>query len=84
EIVEPERIVCSDSFADEKGNPVPASHYGMPGEWPSETQWTITFEVRGVKTWINLNLVGIPAGQMSELAQAGWNESLDKLAASLK
>lgn len=84
EIVEPERIVCSDSFADEKGNPVPALHYGMPGEWPSETQWTITFEVRGVKTWINLNLVGIPAGQMSELAEAGWNESFDKLAASLK
>jgi uncharacterized protein YndB with AHSA1/START domain len=29
EIVVPERIVCSDSFADEKGNVVPATHYDM-------------------------------------------------------
>ncbi|HEX6281704.1 MAG TPA: SRPBCC domain-containing protein [Nitrososphaera sp.] len=26
EIVEPERMVCTDSFADEEGNVVPASH----------------------------------------------------------
>jgi uncharacterized protein YndB with AHSA1/START domain len=36
EIVDPERIVCTDSFADEKGNPVPASHYGMGEDWPLE------------------------------------------------
>ena len=32
EIVPQERIVCTDSFADEKGNRVPASHYGMGKE----------------------------------------------------
>ena len=35
EIVPQERIVCTDSFADEKGNTVPASHYGMDGDWPA-------------------------------------------------
>jgi hypothetical protein len=42
-IVPQERIVCIDSFADEKGNPVPASHYGM-GDGPAELQVMVTFE----------------------------------------
>ena len=29
-------IVMTDSFADEKGNVVPASYYGMQGEFPLE------------------------------------------------
>src|SRR3970282_1216695 len=44
EIGVPERIVCTDSLADEKGNPVSASHYGMSGDWPAETLVTVTFE----------------------------------------
>lgn len=36
EIVPMRRIVATDSFSDEKGNIVPASHYGMSGDWPSE------------------------------------------------
>jgi uncharacterized protein YndB with AHSA1/START domain len=35
EIVEPELIAYTHSFVDEKGNPVPASHYQMPGDWPA-------------------------------------------------
>jgi uncharacterized protein YndB with AHSA1/START domain len=35
EIVPMERLVCTDSFADKKGNVVPAVHYGMQGEFPS-------------------------------------------------
>lgn len=80
-----ERIVYTDSFADEKGNVVPASHYGMPGDdWPLELTVTITFEDLGGKTKMTLRHVGIPAGKMSELTDAGWNESFDKLAESLK
>ena len=85
EIVPFERIVCTDSFADEKGNAVPASHYGMPGDdWPMELYVTITFEDLGNKTKMTLKHVGLPAGQMKEMCGAGWNESFDKLAASLK
>jgi uncharacterized protein YndB with AHSA1/START domain len=34
EIVRLERIVCTDSFADEKGNVVPATQYGMSAAHP--------------------------------------------------
>jgi uncharacterized protein YndB with AHSA1/START domain len=70
EIVPPQRIVCTDSFADEKGNPVPASHYGMGGDWPSELLVTVTFEEHEGKTKFTLRHVGIPADQR-ELCSAG-------------
>jgi len=83
EIVPMERIVCSDSFADEKGNVVPGSHYGMP-DVPLETEITVTFEDDGPgKTKMTLRHAGFPAGEMGEQAGAGWNESFDKLAESL-
>jgi uncharacterized protein YndB with AHSA1/START domain len=76
EIVPPERIVCTDSFADEKGNLVPASHYGMGGDWPSELLVTVTFEEQEGKTKFTLRHAGIPAGEMRELcALAGTNPS---------
>ena len=84
EIVEPERIVYTDSFADEHGNVVPASHYGLSAGFPLELQVTVTFEDYGGKTKMTLKHVGIPAGEMSDMTGAGWNESFDKLAESLK
>jgi uncharacterized protein YndB with AHSA1/START domain len=83
EIVEPSLLVCTDSFADEKGNVVPASHYGMGGEWPKELLVTVTFEEQDGQTKLTLRHAGIPAGEMSEQCEAGWNESFDKLAESL-
>lgn len=83
EIVPLERIVCTDSFADEKGNIVPASHYGMSGDWPLELLVTVTLEEVNGKTKMTLRHEGIPSGEMSENTQAGWNESFDKLAASV-
>lgn len=85
EVVPPERLVYTDSFADAEGNSVPASHYGMEGDWPLETQVSVTFEVEGSgKTKLTLKHSGMPAGPGSEMTGAGWNESLDKLAESLK
>jgi len=79
EIIEPERLVYTDQLADEKGNPVPASHYGMPGDWPEEMLVTVTFEESDGKTRMTLRHVGLPP-EMGEMAEAGWNGSLDKLA----
>jgi uncharacterized protein YndB with AHSA1/START domain len=85
EIVPMKRIVYTDSFADEKGNVVPASHYGMPGDdWPKEMQVTVTFEDLGSKTEMTLKHFGLPAGKMEDMTGVGWNESFDKLAESLK
>lgn len=84
EIVEPERIVYTDSFSDAEGNLVPASNYGMSGDWPLELLVTVTFEEHEGKTKMTLQHVGIPAGENRYLAKAAWNESFDKLAELLK
>ena len=83
EIVEPERIVCTDSFADEEGNVVPATYYGMSPDFPLEMLVAVTFEEHEGQTKLTLQHVGIPAGENSDLAEAGWNESFDKLAENL-
>ena len=83
EIVALEKLVCTDSFADENGQVVPAAHYGMTGEWPLELLVTVTFEERDGKTRLTLRHAGLPAGEMREQCAAGWNESFDKLAACL-
>lgn len=83
EIVAPSRLVCTDSFADEGGKVVPASHYGMTGEWPDELLIMVTFEEQEGRTLLTLRHRGIPAGEMRDQCAAGWNESLDKLATYL-
>jgi uncharacterized protein YndB with AHSA1/START domain len=82
EIVPSEKIVYSDSFADAQGNVVPASHYGMEGEWPSEMLVTVTFEAYGGKTRMTLRHDGIPAEAISD-CETGWSGSFDKLAGIL-
>jgi uncharacterized protein YndB with AHSA1/START domain len=83
EIKTPERIVWTDSFADENGNVVPGSHYGMGDDFPLEMTVVVTFEDLGGKTKMTLRHIGMPAGDMDKMAGQGWNESFDKLAASL-
>jgi uncharacterized protein YndB with AHSA1/START domain len=83
EIVPPERLVCTDSFADADGNVVPGSHYGLGHDFPLEMQVTITLEDVEGKTKMTLKHVGLPEN-MSDMTSTGWNESFDKLAESLK
>lgn len=84
EVVEFERIVCTDSFADSAGNVVPASHYGMEGDMPLELRVEVDFKESDGKTLLTLRHLGMPAGTDRDLAVQGWNESLDKLAAVVK
>jgi uncharacterized protein YndB with AHSA1/START domain len=79
EIVAPQRLVCSDSFADAEGNVVPATYYGMSPEFPLELQVTVTLEEDAGKTRMTLHHVGFPPGEV-EMCTEGWNQSLDKLA----
>jgi uncharacterized protein YndB with AHSA1/START domain len=81
EIVPMERLVFTDSFADENGNVVPGTQYGMSDEFPLEMQITVTFEDVDGGTKLTLRHDGLPAGDTGDQAEAGWNESLDKLAA---
>jgi uncharacterized protein YndB with AHSA1/START domain len=83
EIVPMEKIVCTDNFTDSEGNVVDPKSVGMPGEWPEQMVVTFTFEDAGEgKTKLTLAHAGHPAEIASD-AEAGWNQSLDKLEASL-
>ena len=84
EIVAMKKIVCTDSFADEKGNVVPATHYGMGPEVPREMLVTVTFEDVQGKTKLTLRHAGLPPGAHLKGAEEGWSTSLDKLAESLE
>lgn len=78
EIVPMEKIVFTDCFADEHGNVVAATYYGME-EFPLELEVALTFEeVEGNKTKITLRHTGLP-DKIKEECRIGWNESFDKL-----
>lgn len=83
EVVPFERLAYVMNFADEDGNPVPPTYYGLPDDTAFEMHVSVTFAEQDGKTTMTLRHVGLPAGDMSENARQGWNESLDKLAASL-
>ena len=86
EIIPMKKIVVKDSFADEKGNVVPATNYGIQG-FPLELQVAITFEeVEDDKTKMTLNYptVGDIDETMFKNMNQGWNQSLDKFAEVLK
>ncbi len=78
----PSRLAYTDSFADADGNIVPSTHYGMD-DVPMETTVTVTLEDYGGRTRMTLHHEGL-SGENGEMAGVGWNESFDKLAASLR
>ncbi len=82
EIIPMEKIVCTDSFADENGNAVLSDHYGMPG-MPKQMTITVLLEEDNGKTKVTVIHSGMPAGEMQQGATMGWNSSLDKLAGLL-
>jgi uncharacterized protein YndB with AHSA1/START domain len=82
EIAQPERLVMTDSFADKEGNTVPASYYGMSGDWPLEMLVTVMFEEQEGKTKLTLKHSGIEAISATDRdnMEQGWSQSFDKLA----
>jgi Activator of Hsp90 ATPase homolog 1-like protein len=55
----------------------------MGEDWPAELLVTVTFEVVEGRTKLTLRNSGIMAGHMSDLTEAGWKESFNKLATTL-
>ncbi|MDL1901971.1 hypothetical protein FBR02_14530, partial [Anaerolineae bacterium CFX9] len=51
---------------------------------PMEMIVILTFEDVDGKTRLTLTQQGLPAGEFEDMTVAGWNQSLDKLAATLK
>jgi uncharacterized protein YndB with AHSA1/START domain len=84
-IIPMKKIVVTDSFADEEGNIVPSSHYGMEG-FPLEMLVTFEFEEADGKTKMTLTHSGLENidEKMREGMAQGWNESFDKLVEIVK
>ena len=67
ELVPRERIVCTDSFADAGGNPVPLSHSAMSDDHPEETLVTVTFLEREGRTSVTLRHTIAGSGAAAQL-----------------
>ena len=96
EIIPMKKIVATDSFADEHGNIVPSTHYGM-ASFPMEMLVTFEFEEidgplshkasgRQSKTKMTLTHTGVEnvPEEMRKGMDQGWNESFDKIVAELR
>ena len=83
EVVAPERIVYTDTFADEEGNPVEPTQYGMSPAHPRETLVTVTFTEHEGKTKVTLRHAMAAAVPERAGTQQGWTEMMDRLAEDL-
>jgi uncharacterized protein YndB with AHSA1/START domain len=83
EIVPLKKLVFTDSFSDSSGKVIPASAYGIPGNWPLELITTITFKEMDGKTKMTWKEPGVPEESLKD-AQVGGQQTLDKLADAVK
>lgn len=85
ELVPNEKLVVTDSFADEQGNVLkPADIMPEMENWPVESTVTVTFEDAGEgQTKLTLKHGPFPDGDAFHDTEAGWLQSLDKLAEAL-
>ena len=81
EIVEPERLVYTESVADEQGNILPPSAMGMPDGHPVITEVTVVLAAVDGRTRMVMTHRGVPAGSPGA---AGWEMALDKLSTHLQ
>jgi uncharacterized protein YndB with AHSA1/START domain len=72
-----ERLVYTESQADENGNVVSPSAMGMPDGYPMTTEVMVLLENLEGRTKMVMTHAGVPAGTG---ANAGWEQALDKLA----
>ena len=77
EIVPTERLVYTESPADENGNVVSPAAMGMPEGYPAVTEVTVLLEDLDGRTKMMMNHAGVPANSG---ADGGWNQAFDKLA----
>lgn len=75
--IEPnQRLVYTESPADEDGNLVSPAAMGMPEGYPATTEVTVVLEDLGGRTKMVMTHAGIPADSPGA---SGWNQAFDKL-----
>lgn len=73
----PNRLVYTESLADESGRVLSAAEAGMPPGHPTVTRVIVDLAATDGGTRLRLTHEGVPAGSPGE---AGWNMALDALA----
>ena len=76
-------LAFTDSFSDNQGHMIPAADLNLPGKWPMMLSISLAFDEAGPVTHMVLRHEGIPP-EMYDVCIKGWNESFDKLEASLQ
>jgi uncharacterized protein YndB with AHSA1/START domain len=83
EVIVPERIVYTDTFADPHGAPISPAHYGMKAGQPAETTVSVAFADQRGRTLVTLRQTIPPTVGNRASMEQGWGEMLNKLAAEL-
>lgn len=83
EIVVPERIVYTDTFADADGNLVSPTYYGLSTGHPDETLVTVLFTAQGHQTKVTVQHAVPESVPERSGIKEGWTEMLDRLAEEL-
>jgi len=81
EFVPNQRLVYTESPADENGNVVSPTAMGMPDGYPATTEVTVLLEDLGGRTKMVMTHAGIPADSPGA---SGWNQAFDKLTDYIK
>jgi uncharacterized protein YndB with AHSA1/START domain len=81
EVVQPERLIFTDSVCDENGRVVSPADVGMPEGHPTTTEVRVGLKDDGGGTNMVMTHVGIAAGSPGA---AGWAMAFDKLAARIE
>jgi uncharacterized protein YndB with AHSA1/START domain len=81
EISPTDRLVYTESPADENGNVVSPAAMGMPEGYPTTTEVIVMLEAVGEQTKMVMTHAGMPADSG---AGGGWNQAFDKLADLIK
>lgn len=84
-IIPMERLEFTQHLSDKDGNPIDPAQVGMPPDFPYEVGFEITFKaLDGSRTELTIVERGWTVGHMSNLAEMGMHQSLDKFAASIR
>ncbi len=84
EVIPPEKLVFSISFADKDRNIVSPVIYGFPEGSPDVSSMIVELEDLGGKTKMRLTDFGDIVGEMRDMSIAGWHESFDKMSEVLQ
>jgi predicted 3-demethylubiquinone-9 3-methyltransferase (glyoxalase superfamily)/uncharacterized protein YndB with AHSA1/START domain len=84
-IVPMERLEFTQGLSDENGDRIDPAQIGMPPDFPQEIRTVVTFKrIREDMTELTITEYGWTPGQMYVYSLAGMQQSIDKLAESLK